>query len=68
MFDCLGSLGCDFLRELETDSAVFRFQIRREWPAAFGDKAVEQVGFSGGEKLLRLFFRNLAAQDRFCSA
>ena len=54
-----------FLRELETNFSVIEFQIRRERSSTFRDEAFEKTGFSGGEKLLRLFFRNLAPEDRF---
>jgi hypothetical protein len=56
---------CGFFRKFETDFSVLEFQIRRERSSAFRDEALEKIGFSGGEKLLRLFFRNLAPEDRF---
>ena len=54
-----------FLGKLETDFAVLQFQISGERTAAFGNEAVEKIGFSVREKFLRLFFGNIAAEDRF---
>ena len=56
---------CRSLRKFETDFSVLEFQIRRERSSAFRDEAFEKIGFSGCEKLLRLFFGNLASEDHF---
>jgi hypothetical protein len=54
-----------FLWKLEPDFTVFQFQVRGEGAAAFRDKGVEEIGLSCGEKLSRLHFWNLTAEDRF---
>jgi len=54
-----------FLRELEPDFAVLQLQIGREWPSAFGDEVIEEIGFPRCQQFLRLLFWNLAAEDRF---
>jgi hypothetical protein len=52
-------------RKFETDFSVLKFKIGGERSSAFRDEALEKIGFSRGEKFLRLFFRNLAAENLF---
>src|SRR6476620_7123333 len=56
---------CRSLWEFETHFAVLEFQIGGEWASTFRNEALEKIGLSSGEKLLRLFFGNLAAENRF---
>jgi hypothetical protein len=57
-----------FFREFEADFFVLQFQIGREWAAAFRDEALDKIGFSSGEKFLRLLFGNVAAENRFAQS
>jgi len=54
-----------FFRKFETDFSVFHFQICGERSSTFRDEPLQEIGFLGGKKFLRLFFEDLAAEDRF---
>jgi hypothetical protein len=52
-----------FFRKLEADFSVVEFQISRERSSTFREEALEKIGLSRSEKLLRVFFGNLASED-----
>ena len=59
---------CLFFFELETDLSVFQFQVSRKGASFFGNKFVQEIGFSCRNEFLHLFFWNLAMQDVFTDA
>jgi hypothetical protein len=56
---------CLFFFELETDLSVFQFQVSRKGASFFGNKFVQEIGFSCRNEFLHLFFWNLPMQDVF---
>src|SRR4029077_5172380 len=59
---------CLFFFELETGLSVFQFQVSRKGASFFGNKFVQEIGFSCRNEFLHLFFWNLAMQDVFTDA
>src|SRR5439155_3252863 len=59
---------CRFLWELETNFAVFYFQIGGERASAIGDETVEEIRLARANKILRLLFWNVAIENRFAQS
>ena len=57
-----------FFFELETDFSVFQFQVSRKGASFFGNKFVQEIGFSGRNQFLHLLFWDLAMQNVFTDA
>ena len=57
-----------FFSELEADFSIFEFQMRREGPSLFRDKAWQEIGLASVHQFLHLFLWNRSVQDCFAHA